>query len=39
MFTKPFVQAQIKEDNQEVPRHWPSCGQLTSGQRILRTKG
>ena len=29
LFTKPFIQAQIKE-NIKGPRHWPMCGEFTA---------
>ena len=28
MFTQPFIQAQINEEN-KAPRHWPLCREFT----------
>ena len=38
LFTKPFIQAQIKE-NIKAPRHWPLCGEFTGERWIPRTNG
>ena len=38
MFTKTFVQAQIKE-NIKAPRHWPLWGEFAGDQWIPHTKG
>ena len=37
-FTKPFLQAQIKE-NIIAPRHWPLWGEFSGDRWIPRTKG
>ena len=37
LFTRPFSQAQIKE-NIKAPRHWPLCGEFTGDRWISRTK-
>ena len=36
LFTKPFIQTQIKE-NIKAPRHWPLCGEFTADRWIPRT--
>ena len=38
LLTQPFIQAQIKE-NIKAPRHWPLCGEFTSGRWIPRQNG
>ena len=37
LFTRPFIQAQIKE-NTKAPRHWPLCGEFTGDRWIPRGK-
>ena len=38
LFTRPFIQAQMKEDI-KAPRHWPLCWEFTGDRWISRTKG
>ena len=38
LFTRPFIQAQIKE-NTKAPRHWPLCGEFTGDRWTPRTNG
>ena len=38
LFTKPFIQAQIKE-NIKAPRHWPLYVEFTGDRWIQRTNG
>ena len=38
LFTKTFIQAQIKEKI-KATRHWPLCGEFTGSQWISHTKG